>query len=944
MLHSHTPELTVLDPRSLALRAVRYHRQAEAEVPQARVTEQRYDLLSRGVGLRDPRLFALAQIEANVPLNSSRVLSLGGAVVYENNVDSGWKAALYGEASQLLERWDSRCTHSVSSYDACMRPESVAEHALGTPLTVSERFEYASPAAGAAARNQVGRLIRHDDTAGSMTLHDYSLRGEVIGQERRFLLALEPVDWPVPAAQRDQLLEAAPGAMSANRCNPLGQSIGHTDAAGNAQRVAMNVDGTLKAVHLRLAAGAEQTLVNAVGYNAFAQVERETAGNGVVITHHYEPATGRLAQLKVVRADGSVVQAVSYEHDPGGNVVAQRDHALAARRPRHQKVDPLCTYRHDTLYQLIEAQGQEIPAPSSGPQLPQFQSPVDANALSDYLRTYAYDAAGNLTKMVHVGTLNHTREMLTARYSNRSLPADLNRYAEEDIDAAFDGAGNLLLLQRGQPLAWNLRNQLAGVVAVRRAAEADDDERYVYDGAGLRARKVCTRQAAKVTHRAQVRYLPGLEIRSDTATGETLQVISAQCGSSGVRLLHWVEGKPDGIANDQLRYGLTDHLGSCTLELDGAGQIISQESYYPFAGTSWWAGRSAVEAKYKVVRYSGKERDASGLYYYGFRYYAPWLCRWISADPAGEQGGSNRYRMVENNPVSLRDPQGLAPIPYSGRDDDIEKQSAQRGTPIVARGRAQASTLTPDNPQYLDQSLELSSLMIGGALAELKKRAASQDLADLVRATMGERSLAHVGELEFRYSMLSLSVKEYQSGAKYNQIVVESNAKALAHVVRNDPYRRIFLADDHLSGHTVSTGFTVTHELSHLALMKPTRDFAYIDTTDFAGNTHDGLTASQYRNFLTRVHSQVNALSSGTANDLLFSGVLKAMEKVPMDEMLGLFDVTSPQDIRPERLSHPVVRANLMRRNADSVAALGLLLSHDLVKKKLQSWGQHRPG
>ncbi|RMN48970.1 putative insecticidal toxin complex, partial [Pseudomonas syringae pv. apii] len=87
--------------------------------------------------------------------------------------------------------------------------------------------------------------------------------------------------------------------------------------------------------------------------------------------------------------------------------------------------------------------------------------------------------------------------------------------------------------------------------------------------------------------------------------------------------------------NDQVRYSLGDHLGSSTLELDQQGGLISQESYYPFGGTAWWAARSAVEAKYKTVRYSGKERDASGLYYYGFRYYAPWLQRWINPDPAG---------------------------------------------------------------------------------------------------------------------------------------------------------------------------------------------------------------------------------------------------------------------------------------------------------------------
>ncbi|MBC8878817.1 RHS repeat-associated core domain-containing protein, partial [Pseudomonas cerasi] len=58
------------------------------------------------------------------------------------------------------------------------------------------------------------------------------------------------------------------------------------------------------------------------------------------------------------------------------------------------------------------------------------------------------------------------------------------------------------------------------------------------------------------------------------------------------------------------------------------------------------------------VRYSGKERDASGLYYYGFRYYAPWLQRWINPDPAGDMDSLNAYNFVSNNPVMLIDKDG----------------------------------------------------------------------------------------------------------------------------------------------------------------------------------------------------------------------------------------------------------------------------------------------
>ncbi|HEN3621975.1 TPA: RHS repeat-associated core domain-containing protein, partial [Yersinia enterocolitica] len=126
-----------------------------------------------------------------------------------------------------------------------------------------------------------------------------------------------------------------------------------------------------------------------------------------------------------------------------------------------------------------------------------------------------------------------------------------------------------------------------------------------------------------------------------------------------VRVLHWEHGKPDEIDNNQLRYSFDNQIGSSLLELDNNGDIISQEEYYPFGGTALFSARNTLEAKYKTVRYSGKERDATGLYYYGFRYYIPWLGRWLSADPAGTIDGLNLFCMVDNNPVTFHDSDGL---------------------------------------------------------------------------------------------------------------------------------------------------------------------------------------------------------------------------------------------------------------------------------------------
>jgi RHS repeat-associated protein len=96
------------------------------------------------------------------------------------------------------------------------------------------------------------------------------------------------------------------------------------------------------------------------------------------------------------------------------------------------------------------------------------------------------------------------------------------------------------------------------------------------------------------------------------------------------------------------------------LELDDAGAVISYEEYYPYGSTSYQAGRSVAEVGLKRYRYTGKERDEeSGLYYHGARYYAAWLGRWVSADPAPTSIFTNLYIYAANNPIILYDSTGL---------------------------------------------------------------------------------------------------------------------------------------------------------------------------------------------------------------------------------------------------------------------------------------------
>ena len=89
------------------------------------------------------------------------------------------------------------------------------------------------------------------------------------------------------------------------------------------------------------------------------------------------------------------------------------------------------------------------------------------------------------------------------------------------------------------------------------------------------------------------------------------------------------------------------------------------KSTTPFGTTSYRAGRNATETSLKRYRYVGKERyKETGFYYYGARYYAAWLCRFVSVDPLQfKYPHYTPFQYAGNKPISYIDLDGLEPIP-----------------------------------------------------------------------------------------------------------------------------------------------------------------------------------------------------------------------------------------------------------------------------------------
>jgi RHS repeat-associated protein len=159
----------------------------------------------------------------------------------------------------------------------------------------------------------------------------------------------------------------------------------------------------------------------------------------------------------------------------------------------------------------------------------------------------------------------------------------------------------------------------------------------------------------------------------------------------------------DDSPKQLIRFQLSNHLGSASLELDNQGFIISYEEYYPYGSTSYQAGRNAAEVGLKRYRYTGKERDEeSGFNYHSARYYLPWLGRWLNTDPIGLQGGINFYAYCRGNPISHHDLNGkqdhsttAAGVTISSSGVSFGPFTTQRDQNVVAFGIA-------GSPNYMD--------------------------------------------------------------------------------------------------------------------------------------------------------------------------------------------------------------------------------------------------
>jgi RHS repeat-associated protein len=122
-----------------------------------------------------------------------------------------------------------------------------------------------------------------------------------------------------------------------------------------------------------------------------------------------------------------------------------------------------------------------------------------------------------------------------------------------------------------------------------------------------------------------------------------------------------------------------DYRGSTIALSADNGLVTDRMEYSAYGLTTYRVGTNDTPFLFNG-RY-GVQTDPNGLLYMRARYYNPYLCRFISADPSGFAGGLNHYAYANGNPVSLLDPFGLNS--FTTGDTSFTWNSSQNSVPNV---------------------------------------------------------------------------------------------------------------------------------------------------------------------------------------------------------------------------------------------------------------------
>lgn len=618
--------------------------------------------------------------------------------IYSKIAEKGEKWVLLDVMGRVVKIWDNNVFEFRASFDALHRP--IANYATegGVEKLVTFIF-YGDGLPDAVQKNLKGRAYKIFDQAGEVTLTSVDFKGNALSTERKLATQYnQTINWqPLEGAATlaDVNTAAAPfleseAFISSSQADALNRPVTVTLPDLSVMRPTYNIGGFTDKIEMQFRGqGAFITFMENQDYDAKGQRQFVKLGNGLTTKYTYDPRTQRLTELLTKReadADGQASQRLFYTFDPAGNIVYTRDDAQQTHFFNNAVVFPESKFEYDAVYQLLKASGRELAGLGNADsqrnntdwhivnQLPHIN---DVNAVRNYTELYEYDDMGNILKLQHVATGGNWTQRY--RYQYEDDPLDLtNRLKSTSLPGDPDGGpytalythdtrGNITSmphLSTPDSLVWNFMDMLQQV-----NLGGGGMAYYVYSIDNGRVRKVIERPGGKRTERI---YLGALEIYREYQDNNkrlernTIHVSddTGKIAQVDTKLLDLDNADPGNpLSTDLIRYQYGNHLGSVMMETDENGTIVSYEEYHPYGTSAYRSSKSGFNLSLKRYRFSGKEKDdETGFYYFGARYYVPWLGRWTSADPAGFAAGFNLYKYCSNNPIMYCDPNGTQDV------------------------------------------------------------------------------------------------------------------------------------------------------------------------------------------------------------------------------------------------------------------------------------------
>ena len=621
--------------------------------------------------------------------------NMTGAGMYSKTAEKGEKWIFSDVMGRLVKIWDNADSEMWMKFDTLHRPVSTFVKEGMTETLFSHIF-YGDALPDAVQKNLKGTAYKTFDQAGEITTGSVDFKGNTLSAERRLTKEYKQIiNWNVLDGlttladvnnAADPLLEKEIFASSAE-LDALNRPVTVTMPDKTVIKPVYGIANLLKTMQAQVGGkGAFINFLEGQEYDAKGQRQYAKYGNGLITNYFYDPKTFRLVNLITKKngdPDTNSLQNLFYTFDTAGNIVYTKDDAQETHYFKNAVIKAESKFVYDALYQLKTATGREL-AGLGNADSQRSNSDLDfvnhlphinnADAVRNYREEYEYDDLGNFKQLKHIASgASWTQEYhyeydddasnKTNLLKSTSLPGDPPGGPYTAL-YTHDARGNMTAmphLSAADSLVWNYADQLKEV-----NLGGGGTAYYVYGVGSNRVRKIIERPGGKKTERI---YLGVVEIYREYQAGSkrfernTLHISdnTGRIAQVDTKLLD-LDGTDviNPLNTDLVRYQFNNHLGSAMMETDKDGVVITYEEYHPYGTSSYRSTKSGADLSLKRYRFSGKERDdETGFYYFGARYYAAWLGRWTSSDPAGFVKGYNLYRYCSNSPIMFFDPNGM---------------------------------------------------------------------------------------------------------------------------------------------------------------------------------------------------------------------------------------------------------------------------------------------